>query len=104
MFGGISIWQLVIILLLVVLLFGTKKLRNLGTDLGSAFKGFKKSMASGEQEAMHKQVTDEGVEKGSVNTGSANNTTADNKNTSESSANNQSAHAQTHSSADTHKK
>ncbi|MDO6446754.1 Sec-independent protein translocase subunit TatA [Colwellia sp. 1_MG-2023] len=43
--GGISIWQLVIIAVIVVLLFGTKKLRNLGSDLGSAVKGFKKSVA-----------------------------------------------------------
>ena len=42
--GGISIWQLLIILLIVVLLFGTKKLRNIGTDLGGAIKSFKKSM------------------------------------------------------------
>lgn len=42
--GGISIWQLLIILLIVVLLFGTKKLRNIGTDLGGAIKTFKKSM------------------------------------------------------------
>ncbi|MBT1449804.1 Sec-independent protein translocase subunit TatA [Glaciecola sp. XM2] len=42
--GGISIWQVVIILLIVVLLFGTKKLRNVGSDLGGALKGFKKAM------------------------------------------------------------
>ncbi|MGK0442536.1 MAG: sec-independent protein translocase protein TatA [Pseudohongiellaceae bacterium] len=42
--GGISIWQLVIILVIVIMLFGTKRLRNLGGDLGSAIKGFKKSM------------------------------------------------------------
>ena len=40
-FGGISIWQLVIILAIIVLLFGTKKLRGIGGDLGSAVKGFK---------------------------------------------------------------
>ena len=39
--GGISIWQLLIIAVIVILLFGTKKLRNLGSDLGSAVKGFK---------------------------------------------------------------
>lgn len=39
--GGISIWQLLIIALIVVLLFGTKKLRSLGGDLGGAVKGFK---------------------------------------------------------------
>ena len=43
-FGGISIWQLLIILLIVVMLFGTKKLRSLGTDLGGAVKGFKKAL------------------------------------------------------------
>ncbi|AHE96993.1 twin-arginine translocase TatA/TatE family subunit [Thioalkalivibrio paradoxus] len=42
--GGISIWQLLIILLIVVLLFGTKKLRNMGGDIGSAIKNFRKSV------------------------------------------------------------
>jgi len=39
--GGISIWQLLIILVIVFMLFGTKKLRNIGGDLGSAIKDFK---------------------------------------------------------------
>ncbi len=42
--GGISIWQLLIILVIVVLLFGTKKLRGMGGDLGTAIKSFKKSV------------------------------------------------------------
>lgn len=42
--GGISIWQLLIILAIIVLLFGTKKLRNIGGDLGGAMKSFKKAM------------------------------------------------------------
>ena len=42
--GGISIWQLLIILVIVLLLFGTKKLRGIGSDLGGAVKGFKDSM------------------------------------------------------------
>ena len=42
--GGIGIWQLLIILLIVFMLFGTKKLRNLGSDLGGALKGFKSAM------------------------------------------------------------
>ncbi len=46
--GGISIWQLLIILAIVVLLFGTKKLRNLGSDLGSAVKSFKGAVQDGE--------------------------------------------------------
>ncbi|WP_417578638.1 Sec-independent protein translocase subunit TatA [Nitrincola sp.] len=47
-FGGISIWQLVIVLGIVVLIFGTKKLRNLGGDVGGAVKGFKKAMSEDE--------------------------------------------------------
>lgn len=43
--GNIGIWQLLIIVVIVVLLFGTKKLRNLGGDLGSAVKGFKKAVS-----------------------------------------------------------
>ena len=42
--GGISIWQLLILLLIVVMVFGTKKLRNMGGDLGAAIKGFRKGM------------------------------------------------------------
>ena len=47
-FGGISIWQLLIILVIVLLLFGTKRLRNIGTDLGNAVKGFRNLMQDGE--------------------------------------------------------
>ncbi len=47
-FGGISIWSLLLILVIVILLFGTKKLRNVGGDLGSAIKNFKKSVKSEE--------------------------------------------------------
>ena len=43
-FGGISIWSLLLILAIVILLFGTKKLRNVGGDLGNAIKNFKKSV------------------------------------------------------------
>ncbi len=42
--GGISIWQLLIILVIVLLLFGTKKLRGMGGDLGAAIKSFRKSV------------------------------------------------------------
>ena len=42
--GGISIWQLLIILAIVVMLFGTKRLRSLGSDLGAAIKGFRASL------------------------------------------------------------
>lgn len=43
-FGGIGVWQLLIILAIVVLLFGTKRLGSIGSDLGKAIKGFKKSV------------------------------------------------------------
>jgi sec-independent protein translocase protein TatA len=48
--GGISMWQLLILLLIVVLVFGTKKLRNMGSDLGAAVKGFRKGMEDGKEE------------------------------------------------------
>lgn len=47
---GISIWQLLIILAIVALLFGTKKLRNIGSDLGGAVKGFKKAVKEADEE------------------------------------------------------
>ena len=47
-FGGISIWQLLIVLLIVVVLFGTKKLKSIGADLGGAVKGFRGAMRDGE--------------------------------------------------------
>jgi sec-independent protein translocase protein TatA len=50
MFGGISVWQLLILLVVVILIFGTKKLRTLGGDLGGAVKGFKKAMNTEEKE------------------------------------------------------
>lgn len=48
--GGISIWQLLIILVIVVLLFGTKRLRGIGDDLGSAIRGFRASLKGSEPE------------------------------------------------------
>lgn len=49
-FGGISMWQLLILLLIVVLVFGTKRLRNMGSDLGAAVKGFRKGMDDGQKD------------------------------------------------------
>ncbi len=57
--GGISIWQLLIILVIVIMLFGTKRLRGLGSDLGSAVKGFRKSMTEeGEEQKPEPEKTD----------------------------------------------
>jgi sec-independent protein translocase protein TatA len=49
--GGISIWQLLIILAIIVMVFGTSRLRNLGGDLGSAIKGFRNSMSKDESDS-----------------------------------------------------
>jgi len=46
--GGISIWQLLIILVIVLLLFGTKRLKNIGADLGNAVKGFRGALRDSE--------------------------------------------------------
>ena len=48
--GGIGIWQLLIVLVIIILLFGTKKLRNVGADLGGAIKNFRKATREGEGE------------------------------------------------------
>ncbi len=57
-FGGISIWSLLLILAIVMLLFGTKKLRNIGTDLGGAIRGFKQALDEGQSER-HNERSDE---------------------------------------------
>ena len=49
--GGLSIWHWLIVLVVVVLIFGTKKLRNIGQDLGGAVKGFKEGVKGAESEA-----------------------------------------------------
>lgn len=59
--GSFSIWHWLIVLVIVALIFGTKKLRNIGEDLGGAVKGFKKGMneAKGEdQPSVTQQVQD----------------------------------------------
>ena len=64
--GGISMWQLLILLLIVVLVFGTKRLRNMGSDLGAAVKGFRKGMDDGQKEEEKlepDQITSESPEK-----------------------------------------
>lgn len=65
-FGGISIWQLLIVLVIVLLLFGTKRLKNIGSDLGNAVKGFKGAMSDGEKEAdkerLEKSVKDDAID------------------------------------------
>lgn len=55
--GSFSIWHWLIVLLVVVLIFGTKKLRNIGEDLGGAVKGFKEGMKSDEEKNKPQQDT-----------------------------------------------
>jgi sec-independent protein translocase protein TatA len=57
--GGISMWQLLILLLIVVLVFGTKRLRNMGGDLGAAVKGFRKGMEDVKQDPEEKLEPDQ---------------------------------------------
>ena len=55
--GSFSIWHWLIVLVIVLLIFGTKKLRNIGTDLGGAVKGFKDGMRGDEPANPDKQIT-----------------------------------------------
>ena len=57
MIGGISVWQLLILLLIVVLVFGTKRLRNIGSDLGSAVKGFRQGIEDEPEENEPEKIT-----------------------------------------------
>ena len=56
--GGIGVWQLVIILLIVFMLFGTKKLRNMGSDLDGALKGFKSAMGDDDKDQDQTQLSE----------------------------------------------
>lgn len=58
-FGGISIWSLLLILAIVILLFGTKKLRNVGNDLGGAIRSFKKAVKDEDKAADSTPAKDE---------------------------------------------
>ncbi len=60
--GGISLWQLLIILAIVILIFGTKRMRTLGSDLGGAVRGFRKAMNDGEKEEEKRAIEDKEAE------------------------------------------
>lgn len=60
--GAISIWHWLIVLVIVLLVFGTKKLRNIGEDLGGAVKGFKQGMKDGAEEKPAQQIGSNTVE------------------------------------------
>lgn len=57
--GGIGAWQLLILLLIVIIVFGTKRLRNIGSDLGGAIKGFRKGMEEDPEASSPEQITTE---------------------------------------------
>lgn len=57
-----SIWQLLILVAVIVLLFGTKKLRTLGSDLGASIKGFKKAMSDDDDNDKKATISTENVE------------------------------------------
>ncbi|WP_028116168.1 Sec-independent protein translocase subunit TatA [Ferrimonas senticii] len=57
--GNFGIWQLLIVALIVILLFGTKKLRGIGSDLGGAVKGFKKAIGDEEAKAADNKVAEQ---------------------------------------------
>lgn len=59
MLSGISIWQLLILLAIVVMVFGTKRLRNLGGDLGGALRDFRSSMKQGEDDESDKSTSEQ---------------------------------------------
>lgn len=65
-FGGISIWSLLLILAIVVLLFGTRKLRNVGGDLGGAIKNFKKSVTDQEATTTEETLAEDQIIEGKV--------------------------------------
>jgi len=60
--GSFSIWHWLIVLLVVILIFGTKKLRNIGSDLGGAVKGFKEGMRSDDEPAKKVRDGDQVIE------------------------------------------
>ena len=57
--GGIGIWQLLIVLAIILLIFGTKRLRNLGGDVGGAIKGFKKAMSEEDKKDEQAQLKEQ---------------------------------------------
>ena len=56
---GLGVWELLIILAIVLLLFGPRRLKTLGSDLGSAIKGFRSAVSEGEQKTREEETLDE---------------------------------------------
>jgi len=79
---GINVWQLLILLLIVVLVFGTKRLRNVGGDLGSAIRSFRKGLNDGDDG----DDDDDNAEQPQLGGGEDIDSTADTRKTSEKAA------------------
>ena len=62
--GSLSVWHWLIVLVIVVLVFGTGKLKNMGKDLGGAIKGFKEGMREGDETT--KEIAQDGAKKDAV--------------------------------------
>lgn len=58
MFANISIWQLLIVLVIVIAIFGTKRLKSLGSDLGGAVKGFRSAMNEADKDTTAAEISD----------------------------------------------
>lgn len=74
---GIGFRELLIILAIALLIFGAKKLRNIGSDLGAAVRGFKKSMNEGEDEESGKKLSQDGRPDADFSTGKTERDSAD---------------------------
>ena len=75
MLGNISIWQLLIVLLIVIAIFGTKKLRNMGSDVGEAVRGFRNAMDDAEKEPEQKNLPNSEEKDADFGTGNDSRTT-----------------------------
>jgi len=71
---GISVWQLLILLAVVILIFGTKKLKNVGGDLGSAIKSFKTSVKEGDESAAQQNKVEQADSSSNTTSNTASNT------------------------------
>jgi sec-independent protein translocase protein TatA len=91
-FSGGSIWQLLIILAITVMVFGTKRLKNIGSDLGSAIKGFKEAMSPEDKKETLKETSEANKETGT--TESISNATHSSNNTAHTQTNTTHAHTE----------
>lgn len=76
MFSGFGIWELLIVLAIVLLIFGPKRLKNLGSDLGSAIKGFRTAVSDDQEKS---KTQEEKVIEGEVNAASTGTTQTESK-------------------------